>query len=103
MRYVWSRSAENSKSIISTMEPVMCVHATTAFSHCIESLVWCFLVLYGMPRYTRGPCLGTYPLNIMCRQKARAMCGEVGFSAILADPKVEAVVLVLPPSVALEV
>lgn len=39
----------------------------------------------------------------MCRQKARAMCGEAGFAAILDDPRVEAVVLVLPPSVALEV
>lgn len=38
-----------------------------------------------------------------CRQKARAMCGEPGFAAILDDARVEAVVLVLPPSVALEV
>ena len=38
-----------------------------------------------------------------CRQKARAMCGEAGFAAILDDARVEAVVLVLPPSVALEV
>lgn len=43
------------------------------------------------------------PRISMCRQNARAMCGEAGFAAILADPRVEAVVLVLPPSVALEV
>ena len=38
-----------------------------------------------------------------CRQDAKPMEGRAGFQAILSDPSLEAVVLVLPPNIALQV
>ena len=54
-------------------------------------------------------CFGAPPYNGLslwfgsCRQDAKPMEGRAGFQAILSDPSLEAVVLVLPPTIALQV
>lgn len=99
------------------MEPVMCATSpcSTDFVHIIHMkklLELCTVSL--LPALHVHRCMhiflvtdlkacSTDSMDSGVQAEARAMCGEAGFAAILADARVEAVVLVLPPSIALEV